>query len=596
MDRKGQLKLLLITTSPASLWIFFRDQAKYLRERELDVAAISAPGAELPEFEAHSDCKVFPVAMQRAISPLADVEALFKLIALIKNLRPDIVHTHTPKAGLLGILAAKVAGVHVRIHTYHGLRSETLRGWRRFLIESMERMTGAFSTGSLAVSHSLRDQLLEHHICSAQSVKVLGYGGCAGVDLAEFNPEQYEATAVDFRRKHNIPEDALLVTYIGRIAREKGVEVLAEAWDLLKGQCENIRLLICGPLDETDPVSQDRLQAWREDPGVTMTCGFNREVPAILAASDICVLPSFREGLGVAALEASAMRVPVIASRVTGLVDAVEHASTGLLVPPEDAASLANAIQYLAENPDLRRAMGFTGREFVEQRFDRKRIFEALYNEYEHLLQIRPRNIPRLKRAMDCVGASIALLLAAPVLAVAAIAIKLTMDSPVLLRQERAGLQGKPFLMLKLRTMTDARDPSGRLFPDAQRLTWLGKWLRATSIDELPQLWNVLRGDMSLVGPRPLVVSYLSRYSEFQARRHDVLPGITGWTQVQGRNALGWNEKFALDVWYVEHRSIWLDLWILVLSVKKVMVAEGITAAGSASMPEFTGEKASGNL
>ena len=595
MDSKGQPRLLLITTSPASLWVFFRDQAKYLRERGFDVTAISAPGTELSEFEDRSGCKVLPIAMERTISPIADLKALFKLVVLIRRLSPDIVHTHTPKAGLLGTLAAKMAGVRVRVHTYHGLRSETLTGWKRFLVENTERATSTFSTASLAVSLSLRDRLIERRICSTQSIKVLGYGGCAGVDLEEFNPEGCKTAAVDFRCRHRMPEDALIVTYVGRIAREKGVEVLAEAWKLLEKRNRNIRLLLCGPLDETDAVSPNVLRAWDENPNVIVVRGLNQEISIVLGASDICVLPSFREGLGVAALEASAMRVPVIASNVTGLLDAVEHESTGLLVPPKDAVSLVNAIQYLIDHPELRRVMGNKGREFVEQRFDRKQIFEALFSEYKRLLQmqIKPKFAFTLKRLMDLTGALIALLFAAPVLLVAAIAIKLIMGSPILLRQERAGRDGKHFFVLKFRTMTEARDSSGRLYPDAERLTPLGKWLRAASIDELPQLWNVLRGEMSLVGPRPLVASYLSRYNEFQARRHEVLPGITGWTQVQGRNGLTWDEKFALDVWYVENQSIWLDIRILALTVKKVIVGEGVTSSGSVSMPEFMGERAS---
>ena len=163
--------------------------------------------------------------------------------------------------------------------------------------------------------------------------------------------------------------------------------------------------------------------------------------------------------------------------------------------------------------------------------------------------------------------------------------------SPVFFTQMRPGLQGKPFLMVKFRTMTDARGPDGALLPDADRLTPFGRFLRATSLDELPELWNVLKGDMSLVGPRPLLMEYLPLYSPGQARRHEVRPGITGWAQVNGRNAIGWEDKFTLDVWYVDHRSLWLDIKILWLTVKKVLVREGISADGEATMGRFTGSK-----
>jgi sugar transferase EpsL len=166
----------------------------------------------------------------------------------------------------------------------------------------------------------------------------------------------------------------------------------------------------------------------------------------------------------------------------------------------------------------------------------------------------------------------------------------LIIGSPVLFRQQRPGLHGKLFEMVKFRTMTDARDDSGKLFPDDVRLTKFGKFLRSTSLDELPELWNVLKGDMSLVGPRPLLVEYLPLYSAEQARRHDVKPGITGWAQVNGRNAISWEEKFNLDVWYVDHHSLWLDIKILFLTIKKVLIREGISAEGNkVSVEPFKG-------
>lgn len=197
-----------------------------------------------------------------------------------------------------------------------------------------------------------------------------------------------------------------------------------------------------------------------------------------------------------------------------------------------------------------------------------------------------------MKRLFDLVAGSLALLLLALPLLVLAWQIRRKLGSPVLFRQVRPGLQGRPFTMVKFRTMTDARDASGALLPDAQRLTPFGRFLRASSLDELPELWNVLRGEMSLVGPRPLLMEYLPLYSPEQARRHEVRPGITGWAQVNGRNAISWADKFALDVWYVDHRSLWLDLRILWLTVRKVLVRDGISAAGEATMSKFEGDKA----
>ena len=196
-----------------------------------------------------------------------------------------------------------------------------------------------------------------------------------------------------------------------------------------------------------------------------------------------------------------------------------------------------------------------------------------------------------MKRCFDLVVAVMALLALAVPLLVLVWLVRSKLGSPVFFRQVRPGLHGQPFEMVKFRTMTDERGADGALLPDAQRLTPFGRFLRASSLDELPELWNVLRGEMSLVGPRPLLMQYLPLYSPEQARRHEVRPGITGWAQVNGRNAISWADKFALDVWYVDHRSLFLDMRILWLTVRKVLVRDGISAAGEATMPRFEGDK-----
>ncbi len=193
------------------------------------------------------------------------------------------------------------------------------------------------------------------------------------------------------------------------------------------------------------------------------------------------------------------------------------------------------------------------------------------------------------KRAFDRLAAVAGLAATAPLLAVTAVAMRASMGSPVFFIQERPGLAGRPFRLVKFRTMRDARAVDGAPLPDADRLTRAGKLLRTTSLDELPQLWNVLKGDLSLVGPRPLLMEYLARYTPQQARRHDVLPGITGWAQVNGRNAISWEEKFALDTWYVDNWSVWLDLKILALTISRVVRRSGVSAAGHATAPEFRG-------
>jgi lipopolysaccharide/colanic/teichoic acid biosynthesis glycosyltransferase len=238
----------------------------------------------------------------------------------------------------------------------------------------------------------------------------------------------------------------------------------------------------------------------------------------------------------------------------------------------------------------------------VVREFWRERLWEALEQQYAGMLERRAPSQKRLrvnecrgglalrmKRAMDVMVTALALLVWWPVMLAVGVAICVCDGAPVLFRQRRPGLSGRPFTLLKFRTMREARDAEGRLLPDGARLTALGKMLRALSLDELPQLWNVLRGDMSLVGPRPLLMQYLERYSAEEMRRHEVRPGITGWAQVNGRNGTSWQEKFALDVWYVENWTLTLDARILVRTLWTVLAGEGVAYGDHVSMPEFLG-------
>lgn len=194
-----------------------------------------------------------------------------------------------------------------------------------------------------------------------------------------------------------------------------------------------------------------------------------------------------------------------------------------------------------------------------------------------------------IKRLFDITAATTALVALSPIYAIISYKVKKNLGSPVLFRQTRSGLDGKPFEMIKFRTMKDVTYSDGNPLPDNERLTPFGQALRNTSLDELPELWNVIKGDMSLVGPRPLLIEYLPLYSDEQSRRHEVRPGVTGYAQVNGRNAIGWDRKFELDIWYVDNQSLWLDIKILIKTVKKVLIRDGISADGEATMSKFTG-------
>jgi lipopolysaccharide/colanic/teichoic acid biosynthesis glycosyltransferase/glycosyltransferase involved in cell wall biosynthesis len=272
------------------------------------------------------------------------------------------------------------------------------------------------------------------------------------------------------------------------------------------------------------------------------------------------------------------------------------------IVPAGDIKALTESVGKLLRNRAMCTNMGDAGRNWMECSSRPDIIWQAHAEMYRGMLGEHSRRVSRLslraKRAFDLLAAMAALIVLSPLLAAIVVVGRLSLGSPVLFRQRRPGSHGQLFTCLKFRTMTDARDANGQLLPDMQRLTPLGRFLRSTSLDELPELFNVIRGEMSLVGPRPLLPQYLNRYSSEQMRRHEVKPGITGWAQVNGRNALDWNRKFELDLWYVDHWSLWLDLKILARTAGQVVRCVGISRPGHATMPEFMGistEREQGN-
>jgi len=282
----------------------------------------------------------------------------------------------------------------------------------------------------------------------------------------------------------------------------------------------------------------------------------------------------------------------------------VKQSQSGVLCEPGNPQSIAEAVKELAgAGPERLAAMGHNGRAFYErelsissgvEKFDR--VFKAAANPSPGLCHRQSGWRFWIKTAFDRGAALCGLIILSPVFIAVSVLVWLSMGRPILFRQQRPGRFAKPFWLLKFCTMTDERDAGGKLLPDAERLTRVGLLLRATSLDELPQLWNVLRGDISLVGPRPLLMEYLPRYSPEQARRHDVMPGITGWAQINGRNALTWEEKFELDVSYVKNWSLGLDALILLKTAVAVLRRQGIANAGHATMPGFKGTSAANNL
>jgi lipopolysaccharide/colanic/teichoic acid biosynthesis glycosyltransferase len=325
-------------------------------------------------------------------------------------------------------------------------------------------------------------------------------------------------------------------------------------------------------------------------------------MPEFLAAADVCVatlkpIPMFATVYPNKVFDYMAAGRPTVLA-IDGVIrQVIEEAAGGTFVPPGNAQAIADAVLAYYHNPELARRHGAAARRYVQARFERREqagrlqqvLTSCVAQARARRAAGRVRRVDFVKRVLDLGLAIPGLAVLGPVLLLTALLVRRRLGAPVLFRQQRPGLRGRPFALLKFRTMSDERGPDGRLLPDVRRLTRLGQVLRALSLDELPSLFNVLKGEMSLVGPRPLLTDYLSRYTPEQARRHLVKPGITGWAQVNGRNAISWAEKLARDVWYVDNRSLGLDLRILAMTPFRVLARQGVRAPGHATAPEFTG-------
>jgi glycosyltransferase involved in cell wall biosynthesis len=387
-------RLLHITTVPMSL-AFVRGQMGWAREHGFDVRALSSPGPELDEFGERYSMPVHAVEMPRSITPLQDIAAVWEIVRVIRANRPQIVHAHTPKGGLLGMIAARITRVPVRIYHMRGLPMMGAKGPRRALLRWTERVACKLAHRVLCVSHSLREVAIAEGLCPPEKIKVLLGGSGQGVDATDrFNPARLpEDTCQSTRARLDIPADAIVLGFVGRIVRDKGVVELAEAWRVLRKKFPGLHLLMVGPFEPQDPIPAEVERALREDPRVHLA-GMDWNTPPLYAAMDLVALPTYREGFPNVPLEAASMKLPVVATRIPGCVDAVQDGTTGTLVRPHDAVSLAGAIRAYLHDPELRRKHGRVGRERVLREFCQEAIWEAIYQEYLFLLRARGQPLP----------------------------------------------------------------------------------------------------------------------------------------------------------------------------------------------------------
>ena len=427
-------------------------------------------------------------------------------------------------------------------------------------------------------------------------------------DLELFRPQQQgEAKQPELIAglTQPLPPDSFVAAFTGAHGLANGLDaVLDAAVDLQRQRRSDIQLLFIGD-GRCKPALEHRVAS-----KALRNCHFLPPIPkpqlaqilrqsvhvGLMVLDDV---PAFYRGTSPNKFfDYLACGLPVVNNYPGWLAELIREHQLGIPVPPRDPEAFAAALIRLADHPALIGPMGSNARTLAESRFSRcvladqwRQVLETTALHYANRRRdyLWHQAYAMLKCLADCGAALVALLLLLPLLVVVALLIRWRLGAPVLFRQQRPGYRGRPFWLLKFRTMTNARDASGALLPDAERLTPFGRWLRSTSIDELPALLNILRGEMSFVGPRPLLLQYLPLYSHEQARRHDVKPGFSGWAQVNGRNSLSWEQKFRFDVWYVDHQSFGLDLRIVLITIWKVLRREGISAEGESTMSPFMG-------
>ncbi len=583
-------KACIVVASEMTVRAFLGPQLRAMQDRyDVTVVVNSRASGLLREMGVTGAVMRIPIG--RAISVVADVRALLALGRLMRRHRFDLVHSMTPKAGLLAMVAARLSKIPVRLHTFTGQVWATRTGFSRAILKLADQLIARCATSTLADSHSQREFLIRERIVAPDRIAVLGSGSVSGVDATRFRPDAGRRRQV--RERFHIPDASIVLLFVGRLSRDKGVLDLAKAFAAVAAELPDVHALVVGPDEEG------------VRPAVAGLCGKHVErlhfldyttcPEEIMAAGDVLCLPSYREGFGSVVIEAAAAGLPAVASRIYGLVDAVVDGQTGLLHEPGDVADLTACLRHVVGNPGLRCALGSAARDRAVRDFAPSRLASSLLDLYASHAADRAtapeggwhRRVG--KRTFDIVGAAAAIIVLLPLAAAVALIVRVFLGSPVLFHQSRPGLNGVPFRLVKFRTMTDRRDHAGNLLPDVERLGRLGRFLRAASLDELPELWNVLVGEMSLVGPRPLLMAYLDRYTPRQARRHLVRPGITGLAQVSGRNGLSWEEKFELDLEYVDRCSLALDVRILARTIWHVLLRRDITQPGHATAEEFTG-------
>lgn len=516
------------------------------------------------------------VPMDRTgVNPFRDLATVRRLVTLMRVEAPDVVLAYTQKPIIYGGLATRIAGGRARFHAMvSGLGHvySDIPGRRHALLRrivSLLYRIGIARASSVILFNRDDEAEMRHHGILRAGHHVVQVAG-SGVDVDRFKPGQPIG-------------GPLVFLMVARLMRDKGLVEFVEAARLVRARFPEARFRILGPVDPNPTgITLAEIQAWAAAGDVDYL-GETRDVAPHLADASVFVLPTYyREGLPRTILEAMACGNPVITTDTPGCRDAVTDRSDGFLVPPRDAPALAEAMVRFIEEPELVARMGANARETACRRFDVTKVNADLLHvmgldtDGNDTARDRPRraigDFPLLQMALALPGA----LLLLPLTIVVALVVLSTLGTPILFRQRRAGAAGRGFDLIKFRTMRIVNDIEGRPLPDAARLTATSRVLRRTRLDELPGLWNVVRGQMNLVGPRPLLPETVDNMGAAGRARGKVKPGLTGWAQVNGNTLLSDADKLALDLWYIDHRSLLLDLGILCRTAAMLVGGERI--------------------